>query len=424
MTRSRTVRMAAFLLLSTGLSAAFAQKQATISVWVLTDSAPLFRELASDFEKLNPNTKVTVREYANEAYKTAIQVALASNQPPDVFHNDPGEASFKFVRDDLVMDLTQTAKSANWAKTLSRGTLGAFTLNGKIWGVPYTQQSKFMFYSKDIFAQQKLQPPATFQALLSTCKTLKARGITPISFGNSERWPGIHYLTILNQKVVGDAQIALDYSLKPDAAHLFTDPAYAAALQRLKDMQDAGCFNAAVNSVSPEIAQASFYTGTSAMNFCGTWCLGVMDSNGFKGKYGTFRFPKIEGGKGNQDVVISGPTGLQISAASTNQAAAAAFVSFVVSTPSQAKMLNETQRIPVNPAAITGLKLDPALGGVIQDLNRASGATLWLDSAVESSVSNSYQNVIQEVLNGTKTPAQAMAEVRATALKAKQTLGR
>ena len=407
---------------SFGAFVAFAQKS-TLTIWVLNDIAPHFKEVAADFEKANPNVTITVRDYPNEAYKTAIQVGVASNQPPDIFFNEPGETAFKFVRDDQVMDLTAVAKKAGWDKTL-KGTVGGFTLDGKIWGMPYTQQSKYFYYSKEIFANEKIKIPTSFNGLLSTCKTLKAKGIVPISFGNSERWPGIHYMTILNQKVVGDAQIAADYSLKPAADKLFTDPAYATALQKLKDMQDAGCFNNAVNSVSPEIARATFYSGKAAMTFCGTWCLGIMDSNGFKGKYGNFRFPRMEGGKGNQGYVISGPSGLQISAKSTNKEVATDFLAYFISVKPQARMVETTNRIPANPAAVKGLTLEPALAAVIADLGKASGSVLWLDSAVESGVSDAYLNMIQEVLNGTKTPQQAMETVREAALVAKKKLGR
>ncbi len=415
---SATLALATF-----GAFVALAQQKSTLTVWVLTDIAPYFKEVAAEFEKANPDVSITVRDYANEAYKTAIQVGVASNQPPDVFYNDPGEASFKFVRDGQAMDLTAAAKKAGWDKLL-KGTIAAYTLDGKIWGMPYTQQSKYYYYNKEIFANQNVKIPTSFKGLLSTCKSLKAKGITPISFGNSERWPGIHYMTILNQKVVGDAQIAADYSLKPAEDKLFTDPAYASALQKLKDMQDAGCFNNAVNSVSPEIARATFYSGKAAMTFCGTWCLGIMDSNGFKNKYGIFRFPRIEGGKGNQGYVISGPTGLQVSAKSKNKDAATAFLAYFSSVKPQARLVSETNRIPVNPGAVKGLELDPALAAVIADLGKASGSTLWLDSAVESGISDTYQNVIQEVLNGTQTPQQAMVSVREAALVSKKKLGR
>jgi len=413
--------------LAIALAGAFvvqAQQKSTVTVWMLSDLAPYFKGLADEYQKANPNVTVTVRDYANEAYKTAIQVGLASNNAPDVFFNWAGDDSFKYVRDNQVLDLTTYAKSAGWDKTLSKGAIGAYSQGGKIWGAPISQESKYFFYNKDIFAREGIKVPETLAQLLSSCRSLKAKGITPISFGNSERWPGVHYLTILNQKVVGENQLELDYSLKASADKLFTDPRYVTAFKRLKDMQSAGCFNDAVNSVSPEIAQATFYTGKSAMNFCGTWCLGIMDSNGFKNKYGLFRFPSIAGGRGNQNYVIAGPIGLQISAKSQNKDAAAAFLAYAVSTKAQSNLLSTQKRIPVDSAAITGVSVEPALSGVITDLGKAEGSALWLDTLLESSIAERYLNGIQEVLNGTKTPAQVVAGIREQAVLVKQKLGR
>jgi hypothetical protein len=84
---------------SFGAFAVLAQQKSTLTIWVLTDIAPYFKEVSAEFEKANPDVSITIRDYPNEAYKTAIQVGVASNQPPDIFYNDPGEASFKFVRD-------------------------------------------------------------------------------------------------------------------------------------------------------------------------------------------------------------------------------------------------------------------------------------------------------------------------------------
>ena len=407
-----------------GLAQAQTPLKGDVVVWMHADNAKYFQGVADNFMKANPTVKVTVREYPNEAYKTAIQVGVASNQPPDVFFNWAGDDSFKFARSNQVLDLSSYAQSAGWNKTLSKGALGAFSQGGKLWGAPFSQESKFFFYSKDLFAKENLKVPTTFTDLLGTCKTLKAKGITPISFGNSERWPGVHYLTILNQKVVGEKQTAVDYGLSAPADKLFTDAGYVAAFQDLKDMQDAGCFNNAVNSVSPQIAEASFYSGQAAMNYCGTWCINTMDTNGFKDKYGLFRFPSIAGGKGDQNYVIAGPIGLQVSAKSQNKPAAAAFVAYAVSRPSQVALLSNEKRIPVDAAAAATVKVEPIQAQAIADLGKADGTALWLDTVLENSVAEAYLNGIQEVLNGTKTPQQVMGAIRQAALTAKQKLGR
>lgn len=390
-----------------------------LSVWVTTDDTGYFKSVAKDFEAANPGTKIQLVEYANEAYKTSIQVAIASDKQPDVYWNDPGEASFKFVRDDQVLDLTETAKADAWADKLAAGTVDTVTLDGKVWGVPWTQQSKFMFYNPELFEQHNVTVPTTLNELLGTCEALSAKGVTPISFGNSERWTGLHYMTTINQKVVGEKQIAVDYAETGPADQLFTDPAYAKALQVLVDMQGAGCFNDGVNSVSPEIARATFYTGQAAMTFCGTWCLGVFDENGMSGKYSSFAFPAIEGGAGDQGVLITGPTVMQVGAKTKQPELAKKFVSFMVSDSEQRKLVEMSAKIPTNMSAAKGMEVDPQFASVIEQIDKATGTTLWIDSAASAKVSDVYQTVIQEVLGGNSTPEQAMERVREAAVASK-----
>ena len=72
---------------------------------------PFAERTVARFEKLNPDIDINIRTYANEAYKTAIQVILTSDAPPDLFFNWAGEDTGRFVRAGLVEDLTPFADS-------------------------------------------------------------------------------------------------------------------------------------------------------------------------------------------------------------------------------------------------------------------------------------------------------------------------
>jgi raffinose/stachyose/melibiose transport system substrate-binding protein len=398
-----------------------AQAQTTLNLWMLADGSldPYFEEIVAGFQEANPDIKVNMQTYANEAYKTAIQVGIASSEPPDIYFNWAGEDSFRYVREGQAAPLTEYATRDGWGD-LAPGATAAFSLNGDVYGVPMQQLSKYFYYNKEIFEREGLSEPASFDDLLALCTTLKDKGITPISFGNSERWPGVHYMTIFNQKVVGEATTAGDYDLSNAADQLFTDPGYALAFQKLLDMQGAGCFNDAPNSISPEVARALFFSGETAMTYCGTWCINIMNTNGFEGKFSLFRMPAITDGKGNQNFVMAGPQGVQVSANTSDKEAAAKFISYLMSQESQALMLNKYDSLVVRADAVVPDETDPMVAWVIDDLSTAEGTAMWLDTLLENSVSEAYLNNIQEVLNGTKTPEQAMEAVRAAAVTAKE----
>ena len=399
---------------------AVAQAQVEIDYWTTANeqTGPYYESVVEAFNESQDEVQVNLTTYANEAYKTALQVGLASDDPPDVFFNWAGDDTNRFVRDGLLFELSDAA-AGGWGDTLAAGAVEAFSLDGQLYGAPISQESKYFFYNTRIFEENSITPPETFDELLGICRTLSENGVTPLSFGNSERWQGVHYLSIFNQKIVGETQTSVDYSLAAPAEELFTDPGYAEAFQALLNMQDANCFGAAPNATSPEIAWAEFYTEQVAMTYGGTWTIGTFNSNDFSGQYGFFRMPAIEGGAGNQNFVLAGPIGVEVSANAENPEAAAEFISFLVNADNQRAFYEEAGRIPVD-ATVVSEAAGPELFAAVQDLATAEGTVLWLDTVLEASIAETYLDVIQEVLNGDKTPEEAAAEVREAALAAQE----
>ncbi|WDR02568.1 extracellular solute-binding protein [Devosia algicola] len=112
-------------LLSAG--AAMAQDQVTLKMWSLVnDNYPEFIDLAEkEFQKTHPNVNIELESTPNEAYKTAIQVALVGSEPPDVFFNWAGEDSARLARDGLALDITDLGDMDGGFKSLISESLAA-----------------------------------------------------------------------------------------------------------------------------------------------------------------------------------------------------------------------------------------------------------------------------------------------------------
>lgn len=399
---------------------AVTEKQ-TLDLWFNSDD--LFNQynekIIAAFEAANPEIDIVYSPYPNEAYKTNLQVAIGSNDPPDIFFNWSGDDTGRFVREGHLLDLTPYAEQFGWYDALSPAMLEAFTIDGKLYGAPYSQEAKYFYYHLDMFEEMGLSVPTNFDELLGLCRTISATGMPALAFGNQERWEGVHYLTIFNQKMAGEETIALDYSLSNPADVLFTDPGYVGAFERLVAMQEAGCFGDAVNSTTPDAALIQFVNKVTPMYYQGTWIMGSLKENGLEGKYGMFRMPPMTdpAAKGNQNYVLAGPIGLEISSKTPYPEAAAKFLDFYVSQSSQQALLQDTNRIPVRADAVDREAAAPGVIAVVDDLAVAEGTALWLDVVLENSISEVYLNSIQEVLAGAKTPAEAVAAVREQALK-------
>lgn len=376
------------------------------------------------FQAENPNVEIVYQPYPNEGFKTSIQVAIASDDPPDLFFNWNGDDTGRFVREGHLLDLTPYAEEFGWYDTISPAALDAFTFDGKLYGAPFSTEAKYYYYNLAIFEEQGLEIPETFADLLDVCVALRDAGIVPMAFGNQERWEGVHYMTIFNQKLVDQDTMFADYALSSSEDEIFTDPNYVEAFQRLVDMRDAGCFADAVNSTTPSAALAQFFTEQTAMYYQGTWIIAQLRDNEFEGQYGMFRMPPMvdEMAQGNQNFVLMGPVGVEVSAKTEHPDVAAQFLDFYLSAESQLLMVEITSRNPVNSSAIDEELMSNEQLFVINDLAVAEGSVAWLDVVLENSVSEVYLNAIQEVYAGSQTPEEAVAAIREQALVAKAAL--
>lgn len=411
-----------------GLFAAGPAQAGDVKMWTLTAEGNYQRFLdiaVPEYQKAHPDFNLIYENFPNEAYKTAIQVALTGSEPPDIFFNWAGEDAARLVREGLALDITEYGDAPGGFKEhLSEGWLSSFAYDGKNYGVPTDAVSKYFYYDIAFFDEHDLTPPTTFAGLLDLCKAIRAidPAIVPWPLGNSERWKLNHVITMLNERVLGLEAMQADYGLTASADDLYTDPGYVEAWQKVVDMQDAGCFQDAPNATSPEATRSMFAAQVSPMIYCGTWCANIFISEGFD-NFAMFRFPGIEGGGGDPGAGFLVPQGLMVSSKTQNAAEAVDFMSFIVSDEMAAVFAEEFGALVSNATLIDQVPGTDQYKWIVSDVAAATGSVMVLDVLLEASVSNAYLDAGVEVLNGTKTPAEAMEFIRGVALEAKAKMG-
>lgn len=423
--KSRLSKILTTSVLALGMTASAVTSASAVDIkmWTLvTEGYPEFIEVAkAEFAKMHPEVNIISESFPNEAYKTQIQVALTGSEPPDVFFNWAGEDSARLVRDGLVADISAYGDAeGGFNSNVSEGWLSSFAYDGKNYGVPTDAVSKYFYYDTAFFADNGLSTPETFGELLELCGAIRAidSSTVPWPLGNSERWKLNHVITMLNERVLGQDATAADYALSAGDDELFTNPGYVEAWQKVVDLQDAGCLQDAPNATSPEASRSMFAAQVSPMIYCGTWCGNIFNSEGFDG-FSMFRMPAIEGGAGDGGAGFLVPQGLQVSAKSENPEMAAAWISFLVSDEMAAEYASKVGAIISNPTLIDTVEGTDHYKWFVNDIAAASGAVNVLDVLLEASVANAYLDAGVEILNGTKSPAEAMDDIRAAALAAK-----
>lgn len=397
------------------MAASMASAQPTLQVWALSGpSGDYFAGALKRFEE-KTGTPTKFSAYPNEQYKTAIQVGVRSADPPDIYQNWAFERAHLMVRDGFATDI------GDFSAELSPGALSEYTFDGKLYGVAFSRQGKYMWYNSKFFADNNLTVPKTFGELTALCKTI--RGINPdmvpIGLGASEPWTIDAYIAVFNQKLVPDNVRNADSALTADADKLFTDPGYVEALQKMLDMQDAGCFNDGITALTPEATRSMFAAGLASMTFCGTWCMGVFDSEGLKDGYAGFRLPNFEGQTQPPDAALVIADGLQVHPGVDQRGtrdAAIAFLRFVLTPEEMATFAKETGGLPsVGAAADLITDSTAVFKWALNDTSTAEVVVAHLDTTLDREISDTYLRGYQDVINRVKTPAQVMADVQATA---------
>lgn len=409
------------LVSSAGMAAA---QDVTVKFWTLQGpTLGEFFELAeSQFEAANPGVDVVVEFFPNESYKTAIQVALNGSEPPDAFFNWVGADTARMIREGQAMDISAYGTGPDgFQSMLSEGWLSSMRSDGGLYGVPMEANSKFFYYNQGFFAENNLSVPDSFDGLVQLCRDVRAidANMVPMPLGNSERWKLIHFMTMLNERVVGADAAAADYALTASEDDLFTNPDYVTAWEKLLELQEAQCFQDAPNATAPELTRSMFAAEASPMIYCGTWCAGIFDSEGFT-DYAMFRMPPIAGGNGAEGTNMVFVQGFQVASATEVPEETVAWLSFLVSPEMGAKHAEINRRFPSNPDMLGDAEgLTEQFKWIAADISAVTRPINVLDVLLENSVAEAYLDAGVEVLNGTKTPQEAMDTIRAVALEAK-----
>jgi len=414
------------------LPAAWCAEKVQLNWWTLkeTETGPYFEAVIKSFEQQHPNVQVNWVATLDGPYKTKIRVAVGSDEPPDVFFTWPGDFTGKFVRAGQALDLTDALREGGWRENFMDAAITPFTFGGKVYAVPNTMQVKYFFYLPSIFAKVGVSPPKTWDDLLDVCAKVKKAGIIPIAQGNLNRWPGCHWISILNQKLVGEDQIFKDYHLQGSPEDLFTAEGYVEALTRLKSLQDKGFFNKGINALTMAEGRMYFLTEQAAMFYGGSWNLPIfagatkeVDPSFIK-KISFFRMPDIPKGLGDSNYILGAPAGYLVASKSKHPEEAIAFVRHLTSIENQKLWVKMVKRPGATKGTVTKKTAPfPILVEIMQDVAKASGTTEWLDTTLEISISTDYLNSIQALLNNTMTPGQVMEVVRKKAQEVQSRIG-
>ena len=378
----------------------------TLTVWdqeVRGGQRRQIEQLNEAFQQKYPN--VTIKRVAKSFtdLNTTLKLAVSGDKAPDVVQANQGRGVMgTLVKGGLLRPIDEYADAYGWADRyapvlldLNRFSEDGETFgDGDLYGLSQMGEIVGLFFNRD----KVPEPPATFADLEAQLAQAKSAGDVPISFGNLDKWPGIHEFQAV-QNAYAPADMVRDFVFARDGAS-FTTPENEEAATKLQEWAEKGYFTKNFNGVGYDPAYAQFSKGAGPYLIAGTWLLAdLTDAMGDK-----VGFMLVPGQEGGDPQALGGESlPFAITAKSENPDVAAAYIDFLTNADA-ADVLVQTGNLPAMPATA---QPDSAAGQDIfeawRTLADAEGLVPYLDYATPTFY-DTITAQVQQLMAGRQTP--------------------
>ncbi|SHN34674.1 extracellular solute-binding protein [Gracilibacillus kekensis] len=294
------------------------EEKTTISFWhnFAGDDlrARTIRDRIDQFNEDNPNITVEAEAIPVDGYRQRISTVAAAQELPDVFFTYSGSFTDQFYEGNLIQPITPLIdENPDWADSFLSSALDIYEYGDEedIYSVPVAMSStSYLFYNKELFEENNVQVPETWDELMDAIDVFNEQGITPLAMGNQAPW--VAQSTTFG--AIADRVTGTDWFM--DAVEqngaFFTDPVFIDALGYFKELVDANAYQEGANSIDNTQAEQYFAQGKAAMMINGSWTISSLASSSSEEvleNIGVALVPSIPEGEGRENTITGGPGG-------------------------------------------------------------------------------------------------------------------
>ena len=261
------------------------------AVWTGKEQDAFKQVLAAFSERSGTNVTFTS---TGDDIATALRTRIQGNAPPDVAILPQPGLLRDLVRQGAVKPIDDVAGAAV-SQHYSKDWRDLATVDGKLHGVFFKGANKStVWYNVAAFRNAGVQPPKTFDELLTTARTLKDSGVPAFAIGGSDAWTLTDWFENIYVRQAGrEKYAALSQHRIP-----WTDPSVKEALATFARVLDPNLLHGSpVQTTFVQSVDAVFRNPASAaMVFEGDFVPGSATVSAQPGRdYDQFPFPTIRG---------------------------------------------------------------------------------------------------------------------------------
>lgn len=383
-----------------------------LTVWIMGEGGDaqttFFDSVETEFKTKHPETDVVVQYVPWLEAPKKFQAALAGGEGPDVTEMGNTETG-GWADQGALADLTD--RFGGWAegKDILPSLVENTKVDGKQYGVPWYAGVRAMYYRTDWFQEAGVQPPKTWDELVTVAKTVQAK--KPKTYGIA--LPGNSELPFYSFLWGAGGEIATNEGGTWKSG--LTSPQGQEAVKFWTDL-------VTVHKVAPPAAagwneidaRTQFATGKAAMAFGGSWQQGAMtkENPDIEKVWGTFPIP---GKDGSAAPAFAGGSDIGIWEDSEVKDLAWDYMTVLLNKQNNKKWADNLKFFPVYSDLVGGSdytsdKIMAAFATSMQNSKLTPATPKWLEVSRNKMVTQAMNS---SVIKGQKTVEQATADAAA-----------
>lgn len=359
------------------------------------------KKVIADFQKEYPHIKIKEDTTENEAYKTKIKASAAANELPDVFSSWGGGFSKPFIDSGRVLAIDEYLDDDTKSRMVN-GALTNVTYDDKVYGMTFGLSCGALFCNKELFEQNNIKIPETYDELIEVVKAFKAKGITPMTVSGKDIWTIAMYFDAMALKAAGSDKVTKTLGKQGS----FKDPEFLNAAQKLAELVELGAFPEGAAGLSKDESDIPFLEGNIPMLFNGSWTAGTVyrEDSKIQDKVTVVGFPVFADGKGDKNAFTGGAVDcIMVNANTKHKEAATLFQQYFCENMARETYLAGAY-LPAWKVEVDESNINPVTVELAKITSEASGFTLWWDTLLEGEDTQTYLNSLQELFLGSITP--------------------
>ena len=353
------------------------------------EAIPYFRDLVDRFNSEQDDVEVTLDTASN------LSAGFLRGNPPDVGLLNYNMEMARFMERGALSDLSDMPEAGRIRPDVQELVDQYATYPGRTSVLPYSVAAASVIYNVQMFEDNGLEVPTTYDEFIEVCETLQAAGITPIYSTYKDPWTlgqgGFDY-------TVGGTIDVADFYEQMNELGTEVGPDSPVSFQ--KTLADPVDRMLEILSYSQEGAESrgygdgnvAFANGEAAMYFQGPWALGEIAKTDPDLELGTFPLP-VTDDPDDLKVRVNLDLALWIPEVGTDQEAAREFVSYLM----QPEVMDEynaaylgfgttTDAAPASDERIIGMQEYYDEGKFYQGPSRAIPLTIPTDNYIQAIV--------------------------------------